>query len=267
MRIQYASDLHLEFSANTDFLAANPLKPVGDILVLAGDITLFGKSKLRKHPFFDWCEDNFTQTFIIPGNHEYYEGVELSQSQVDFDSPLRDNVRYINNKSVVIGDVELFFTTLWSPIEPTHIVPVQMGMTDCYRIKYQGRSFNANDYATLHSQSLSFLQEVLAKSQTKHKVVVTHHCPTLRFADPRFPGSTINSAFCVNLDQMIEDSCIECWIYGHTHYNGGADQMIGSTLMLTNQLGYVKHGEHGAFRKDAVVEVLSSEKKTPTLPR
>ncbi len=38
MKIQYASDLHLELRDNARFLRDNLPKPVGDILVLAGDI-------------------------------------------------------------------------------------------------------------------------------------------------------------------------------------------------------------------------------------
>lgn len=50
MKIQYCSDLHLEFKQNSEYIKANPLEPVGEILLLAGDIVPF--SAMDKHASF-----------------------------------------------------------------------------------------------------------------------------------------------------------------------------------------------------------------------
>ena len=55
MKIQYASDLHLEFADNWRYLKENPLQVTGDILVLAGDIGYLGDENYSKHPFWDWA--------------------------------------------------------------------------------------------------------------------------------------------------------------------------------------------------------------------
>lgn len=53
MRIQYASDIHLEFADNWRYLKDNPLQVTGDILILAGDIGYLGDDNYIRHPFWD----------------------------------------------------------------------------------------------------------------------------------------------------------------------------------------------------------------------
>lgn len=53
MKIQYASDLHLELVDNADFLKANPLEAAGDILILAGDTIYLGDKMKDADWFFD----------------------------------------------------------------------------------------------------------------------------------------------------------------------------------------------------------------------
>ena len=72
MKIQFASDLHLELSDNSRYLKEHPLEVAGDVLLLAGDTIYLGQESLMKHPFWQWASDHYEQVLAVPGNHEYY---------------------------------------------------------------------------------------------------------------------------------------------------------------------------------------------------
>ena len=84
MKIQYASDLHLEFKQNSKYLIDNPLKDTGDILILAGDIHVIGKDEFMQEPFWDWASKNYKQVIVAYGNHEFYNGYDLSTMKDGF---------------------------------------------------------------------------------------------------------------------------------------------------------------------------------------
>ena len=253
MKIQYASDLHLEFAENLSFVERGGMEPVGDVLVLAGDVSYLGDRKMWKWPFWDWCAEHFRETFVVPGNHEFYGGFDIGRTLTDYIQDVRPNVHYLNNKSVVLEDVELFFTTMWTKIDPLKLWSVQQRMNDFRLGKLNGKRFCANDVDDLHQLCMQWLSGALAASTAKHKVVVTHHCPTMRNEFNSYPGGALNSAFQVDLDAFIEGSEVAYWIYGHTHFGGGSGSMIGQTKLLSNQLGYVLQNEHLSFDGKACI--------------
>lgn len=118
-------------------------------------------------------------------------------------------------------------------------------ISDFRRILYQGELLTFSGFNREHERCLSFIKNAVAESNAGSKIVVTHHVPSFQMQCPEFANSLANGAFTVELQDFIENSGIDFWIYGHSHYN--ADRVIGKTTCLSNQLGYVSHGEHTGF--------------------
>ena len=171
MKIQYASDLHLEFGSNFRYLRANPLAEGGDVLLLAGDVHYLERRRTENDPFFDWCAKHFRETVIVPGNHEYYrdpiarldrqDGIPVEKTLTDYEYFVRPNVRYLNNRSIVIDDVEVFATTLWTVTDPRCYVGIQTGMNDCRQILFHGHRLWADDFTELHGICRAWLADAL----------------------------------------------------------------------------------------------------------
>jgi predicted phosphodiesterase len=253
MKIQYASDLHLEFSDNSRYLKENPLKPVGDILVLAGDIGYLNDDNYRHHPFWDRAADNFEQVMVAVGNHELYKYYDLAQMSQGSVCSIRNNVKCYYNAVVRVGNIDLIVSTLWAKIPLEEAYPTENGVTDFHRILYNGERLTWDKFNAEHDKCLSFIKAAVAGSDAKHIVVVTHHVPSFQLSSPDFAGSRINGAFTVELADYIETSPIEYWIYGHSHRN--IDKTIGNTRYVTNQLGYVFHDEHLTFDLGKLIEI------------
>lgn len=258
MKIQYTSDLHLEFHENSRWLKDSPLLPVGDVLVLVGDIGYLGDENYERHPFWDWCAENFRQTIVIPGNHELYKNFDINELHEGWQLNIRPNVKAVYNCVIPISqDIELIASTLWAKIPPHEEFQTERGVTDFHRIRNGQFRLSAQRFNQEHDMCREFIERSVAASNAQHIIVATHHVPSFALMADEFKRSPINGAFTVELGNYIANSRIDYWIYGHSHRN--INKIIGNTQCICNQLGYTFHGEQTSFRRDAIIEIEDNE--------
>jgi predicted phosphohydrolase len=250
MLIQYCSDLHLEFPINKKYLEANPIKPEGEILLLAGDIIPFTEIE-KENDFFNFLSDNFEHTYWIPGNHEYYRS-DIAERTGTFHEKIRNNVSLLNNSTILYKNIRLVFSTLWSKIDLTKEWVIKKSMADFHLIKSNGNKINVDDYIRLHEECLSFISKEIQTNTDQKTIVVSHHLPTFFNYPEKYRHSELNTAFATELFDLIETSNVDYWIFGHTH-EVVSDFKIGKTTLTTNQLGYVEYGEHSKFLSNRIL--------------
>lgn len=254
MKIQYASDLHLEFGANSAILREHPILPVGDLLVLAGDIGYLGDDSMTKHPFWNWASENFQEVIVIPGNHEMYRGFDINELTDGWELNLRHNARYVYNKIIHLDDAtDLIASTLWAEISPENAYITQRNVSDFHYIRNGKKVLNWERFNEEYRKCRCFIENAVKESRADKIIVATHHVPSFALMDDEFNGSPINGAFTSELGNFISDSRINYWIYGHSHRN--ISKPIGNTRCVCNQLGYVGASEHLHFKKDAIIEL------------
>jgi Icc-related predicted phosphoesterase len=252
MKIQYCSDLHLEFPANKKFLDKYQIKPVGEILLLAGDILPFSLHTSQKE-FIDYVAGNFEMVYWVPGNHEYY-GYDLGTVADPLLEKIRSNVWLLNNQIMAYRNINFICSTLWSRISPLNALDIQRSISDFFEIKWQGKKFTTREFNQLHHESILFLKNSVQENSGAKNIIVTHHVPTLYHYPARFRNSPLNEAFAVELYDFIHSCNAMYWIYGH-HHSNTPEFSIGNTGVVTNQLGYVQRNEQLGFNVNACIEI------------
>lgn len=260
MRIQFVSDLHLEFEQNRCYLEEPPLPVTGDILLIAGDTAYLdipesNHDTYSKYHFWDWVAEYYKQVIVCFGNHDFYGYYDLATMSNGYCKQIRPNIHAYYNAVVSLEDIDIVVSTLWAKIEPYNAFMTERSVSDFYRILYNGHRLTADDFNAEHERCLSFIKQAVTASRAKTKIVLTHHVPTNLCTAKEFQCSTINGAFTVELGDYIVESTIDYWIYGHSHRN--IEAQIGTTHIISNQLGYISHGEYltNGFDPTKVIEM------------
>ncbi|MEG0693715.1 MAG: metallophosphoesterase [Oscillospiraceae bacterium] len=254
MRIQFVSDLHLEFKENLAYVQSIPFEVTGEILILAGDTFYLKDRTMPNIKFWKWASQNYQQVMLVPGNHEFYNNGDVSVRGDSWQYMFLDNVGYYYNKVVRIGDVDIILSTLWSHIPAENEFNVFRGMNDFCQILYDKHRLRIEDFNAEHEKCLAFIKQSVLESTAKHIVVVTHHLPTFQAIAKERINDSMNNAYVTGLSNFIADSRIDYWIYGHSHEN--IDTEICTTKIVSNQLGYLLNGKQAeGFSESRFIEL------------
>lgn len=252
MRIQLASDLHLEH-LRRDFPGERVIVPASgaDILVLAGDLAN-GTDAIGL--FCDWP----VPVVYVAGNHEFY-GHEME--------PLRRTLReqcagtsihFLDNEAVDFGGVRFLGATLWTDYRLLRDRSPQQAMewaesrlADHYRIYTIGKiRFRPSGALAEHERARGWLEQELAHPYDGKTVVVTHHAPHPQSVHPRYAGDHLNAAFASDLSHLLASA--DLWLHGHVH--DSFDYRVGRCRVVANPLGYPRNTNFAAAAKDVVFE-------------
>lgn len=211
MRIQYISDIHLEFLQNIPKVV-----PRADILCLLGDIG-YPYSLIYKH-FLIEMNNMFKKVFLITGNHEYYNlEHNKGKSMLEIDEYIEyiiksnnlKNISFLNYTYEEYEGYRFVGLTLWSHIsDPNYLI------NDFEKIN----DMSVYLYNELHNISCEFIVENILESELPI-VMLTHHLPSYNLIDDKFKEPSMNK-----FNQCFASDCskffvhpIKLWLYGHTY--------------------------------------------------
>lgn len=161
MKIQYASDLHLELEENSNYLKQHPLIVSGEILVLAGDIGYIGDDTYLRHPFWDWASEHYKQVIVIPGNHEFYKMFDIDKLHNGWTLQIRKNISCYYNIVISLNDeTDLIVTTLWSHIGLQDAFRTESAISDFRRIRSGSEPLDWGRFNEEHSRCFRFWNRV-----------------------------------------------------------------------------------------------------------
>ncbi len=245
MKLRYLSDLHLEFIKSNkinNFVKNIAKSDPEEILILAGDIGYPFSDNYKV--FMDHISKTFVKSFVICGNHEFYNHNKTIQEIITFLDEFfndYDNISFLNNSFELYNGYTFVGSTLWSNItDPAYEI------NDVYKIK----DFDYIKYNALNNISKEYLNEQI--NLNDNIIMITHHMPSFSLIDEKYklnPTNKYNQWFACDMDKFIEENNkkIKCWIYGHTHTP--SFNYLYDIPFMCNPIGYPNENSKVDFDK------------------
>ncbi len=261
LSIAVASDLHFEFHRDEPGWMP-PLPAACDVMVLAGDIgvgqgaldAVFRVAAALPEAYIVW----------VAGNHEFYR--QCIDRQIDRyreACAASSQVFFLENDAVNIAGYRFLGCTLWSGFDclGTDMSALAMEMAryaigdfSLIRTGDGSKPFTPQDAMAKFTHSHGWLQAQLALGHGDKTVVVTHFPPSRAARHQAIAEGPLTAYFQADCETLIETFRPALWLYGHNHWSDSLT--IGTTRLLSNQLGYPQEGGMiPAFDPENIIEL------------
>jgi predicted ATPase/Icc-related predicted phosphoesterase len=249
-RLWILSDLHLEAVPHPE--AFRPVRPVFDVLVIAGDVWE-GDSR-RALETVAALADGKPAVFVM-GNHEPWHGALPRERAMARRVAQRLGISLLDDSEAAVAGISFVGGTLWAdgrlggqdatPLRETG-EPIQVAADGAARL------ITVGDAAILHRRTRGIIEAAMARPRDGPLVVVTHHAPHPACLAPAHRTGWAAGHAASDLTALTDSGQAALWVHGHVH--GTIDMTrSGGTRIVCNPAG--PGFTNLAFRDDWVIEV------------
>lgn len=260
MRINYMSDLHLEFEGSD-------LDPgTGEVLILAGDVctassfVMRGEETWKKRylDFFNKCVEGYDRVFYVMGNHEHYSYFydETEKTLREF---LPEGITLLHNQSEYYNGVHFVGATMWTDFDNGNGVVMESAkqqMNDYHTVYVKKTMDKLSPDQTLkdHDNTINWFGQCVPTLAQGPVVMITHHAPSPKSFSCGYRDEEAKPAYVSDMESFIKkNDNISLWVHGHIHETNSYH--IGNCRVVSNPRGYVDYGVNPEFSTETVVEI------------
>jgi len=263
MRIQIASDLHLETRPKMTFKEL--MDPAAPALALLGDVAPLNNPNLR--PFMEWCSEHWDTVIWIPGCLELIgpgSGNE-GRSVPDLDRAVAAmkrlvepywNITVLDHEGMVSEDgLYIFGLPFWKfPRDDGHVWHPKF-------FRYVEAEPSPMDPEVMRRLYAADLAWIRAKVKAQHEpiLILSHYGPTTWLQEEGFVGDPDKSVTFPDVEELLKAPVV-AWVCGHVHETiqfskawSDATGASGTVLIATNPKGVPY--QNLEFQRDAVLRI------------
>lgn len=258
MRIQYASDLHLELWSKKTF--DETIEPKADYLVLCGDIAKLNSPNLRA--FLEYVSERWKKIFWIPGNEEIWKTSNVPNYSIYKMEELVNSYKNINilyKKSFLLEEgtetLLLVGLSLWHKPRNNAMLKYH----NKYYIKAIPTPVDENIFSREHKDQIQFLEKTIKNSRYPI-LVASYYSPFTWYNEEDFIQEPKDAIIDRDVEKLITYPII-AWICGHNHLPFEYTRRYtlpnsyeGSVLFVSNPRGKPKQNPY--FRTESVVKLF-----------